>query len=218
MPDSSQFGAEYYETNYSNYERQNPARKMRFYRGLVNKHLPRMSHPRVLDLGCAFAKFLGYLDPSWSRLGIDLSEFAIRRAHQALPDVSLAVASCTAVPFKGPFQAVVAFDVIEHVEDLGQVAAFVHSELAPAGVFVFVVPVYDGPLGRVVRHLDRDPTHVHKESRDFWLGWASEQFDVVEWCGVFRYLLPSGPYINWPSRSLRRVSPAIALIVRNRAQ
>jgi hypothetical protein len=81
---------------------------------------------------------------------------------------------------------------------------------------VFVVPVYDGPLGPVVRMLDGDPTHVHKESRDFWLDWAGERFVIQEWCGVFRYLLPRGPYINWPTQALRRIAPAIAVVVRNK--
>jgi SAM-dependent methyltransferase len=217
MSDAAKFGAEYYHANYRHYERHNPARKMEFYRGLVTRYLPPVSRPRVLDLGCAFAKFLGALDASWSRFGIDLSEYAIQQAHKSLPGVGLTVASCTAVPFKGPFQAMVAFDVIEHVADLDQVAAFVRSELAPDGAFVFVVPVYDGPLGGVVRLLDGDPTHVHKESRDFWLKWASERFEIQEWSGVFRYLLPLGPYINWPTRSLRRIAPAIAVVVRNKA-
>src|SRR5437868_3721839 len=135
MSDAAKFGAEYYQANYRHYERQNPSYKMEFYRDLVSRYLPPGSRPRVLDLGCAFAKFLGSLDASWSRFGIDLSEYAIHQAHKSLPGVGLTVASCTAVPFKGPFQAMVAFDVIEHVENLDEVAAFVRSELAPDGAF-----------------------------------------------------------------------------------
>ena len=66
------------------------------------------------------------------------------------------------IPFRGPFHAIVAFDVIEHVPDLDAIAKFVHSELDAHGVFVFVVPVYDGPLGGLVRRLDKDPTHMQK--------------------------------------------------------
>src|SRR6185295_6409230 len=216
MPDASNFTAEYYEANYRHYERQNPPSKMEFYRGLVSKYLPPAKRPRILDLGCAFAKFLGSLDSNWNRFGIDISEHAIHQAHKQRPGLGLAVGSCTAVPFKGPFQAMVAFDVIEHVDDLEQVAGFVQRELAPGGAFVFVVPVYDGPLGGLVRHLDQDPTHIHKNSRDFWLNWADQKFEIQEWTGVFRYLVPRGPYINWPTQSLRRIAPAIAVVVRNR--
>jgi len=95
----------------------------------------------VLDLGCAFAKFLGSLDASWSRFGIDLSEYAIQQAHKSLPGVRLTVASCTAVPFKGPFQAMVAFDVIEHVDDRAALAEF-RRVLRPGGRLVLTVPAF----------------------------------------------------------------------------
>ena len=147
-------------------------------------------------------------------MGIDISEYSVGEATRTVGSVNFAVASCTAIPFRGPFHAIVAFDVIEHVPDLQAVAAFVNSELDRRGVFVFVVPVYDGPLGGVVRLLDKDPTHVHKNARQFWLDWARQNFELISWTGIFRYLLPMGPYINWPTRGLRRVSPAIAVAVR----
>ena len=208
------FSSEYFATNYRNYVRQNPPAKMDFYRELVEKHLTAPADPRVLDLGCAFGRFLGFLPERWRRFGIDISEFAVSQASRSSPAVRFAVASASAVPFAGPFDTVVAFDVIEHVPDLEGVAAFINRGLAPDGTFIFVVPVYDGPLGGVVRALDKDPTHVHKQSREFWLEWAGRHFEILEWTGVFRYLLPVGPYINWPVKALRRISPAIAVVVK----
>jgi SAM-dependent methyltransferase len=214
--DAKQFGKEYYDQNYRNYLRQNPDYKMRFYQSLVLEHTHDIAAPKILDLGCAFGRFLGYMDAKWFRIGIDISEYAVHEAARNVPAVNFAVASCTAVPFRGPFHAIVAFDVIEHVPDLDAVASFVNSELDGHGVFVFVVPVYDGPLGPVVHHLDKDPTHVHKNSREFWLAWARRNFELVSWTGIFRYLLPRGPYVNWPNRRLRSVAPAISLTVRRR--
>ncbi len=216
MPDASNFGPEYFNQVYRHYSRQNPPWKMAFYQRLVSRYAPRSSSPKILDMGCAFGRFLSHLDSNWRRFGIDLSEYAIRHAHQTAPEVGFAVASCTAVPFRGPFEVMVAFDVIEHVPDLELVARFVNGELSPDGAFAFVVPVYDGPLGWVVHALDRDPTHVHKKPRAFWLAWARSNFDLQEWQGVFRYLVPGGPYINWPTRALRGVAPALAVVVRRR--
>jgi SAM-dependent methyltransferase len=215
--DPAQFGKAYYDQNYRNYVRQNPDYKMAFYRQLVLEHTRDLTEPRILDMGCAFGRFLAHMDPQWRRTGIDISEYAVREAARSIESVHFAAASCTAVPFRGPFHAIVAFDVIEHVPDLSSVADFVNSELHGSGVFVFVVPVYDGPLGGIVRKLDRDPTHVHKNPRDFWLAWARHSFDVVSWTGIFRYLLPAGPYINWPNRRLRDIAPAIAVTVRRRS-
>jgi SAM-dependent methyltransferase len=212
--DPSLFGKEYYDTNYRDYVRQNPDYKLAFYRQLVLDHTHDIAEPRILDMGCAFGRFLADMDPRWRRAGIDISEYAVREAARSIHSVCFAAASCTAIPFRGPFHAIVAFDVIEHVPDLASVAAFVNSELDKNGVFVFVVPVYDGPLGGIVRMLDKDPTHVHKNPREFWLTWARQSFEIVSWTGIFRYLLPVGPYINWPNRRLRHIAPAIAVTVR----
>src|SRR5258706_12746060 len=187
---------------------------MEFYRGLVSEHTRGIEQPRILDMGCAFGRFLGHMDPSWRRVGIDVSEYAVREAARSVSSVGFAVASCTAIPFRGPFHAIVAFDVIEHVPDLQPVAAFVNSELDPQGVFVFCVPVFDGPLGGLLGRFDRDPTHVHKNSRQFWLSWARQHFELISWTGIFRYLLLQGTYINWPTRTFRRIDPAIAVTVR----
>jgi SAM-dependent methyltransferase len=202
--DPSLFDRAYYESNYKHYLRQNPEYKMEFYRGLVSEHTPGIEQPRILDMGCAFGRFLGHMDASWHRVGIDISEYAVREATRSVSFVSFAVASCTAIPFRGPFHAIV--------------AAFVNSELDRRGVFVFVVPVYDGPLGGIVRRLDKDPTHVHKNSRQFWLAWARQHFELTSWTGIFRYLLPQGTYINWPTRTLRGIAPAIAVAVRRRGE
>ena len=214
--DATQFGKEYFDHNYRDYLRQNPEYKMRFYRSLVLEHTHDIAAPKVLDMGCAFGRFLGHMDAKWCRIGIDISEYAVHEAARTVPAGQFVVASCTAVPFRGPFHAIVAFDVIEHVPDLDEVASFVNSELDGRGVFVFVVPVYDGPLGHIVRCMDKDPTHVHKNSREFWLSWARRNFEPVSWTGIFRYLLPRGPYVNWPNRRLRSVAPAIGVTVRRR--
>jgi SAM-dependent methyltransferase len=209
-----QFDAAYYEKIYRHYELQNPPRKLRFYRRIVESYRP---GGRILDIGCAFGKFLSSLGSSWDRFGVDLSEHAITSCGAESPDVTLAVASASEIPFAGPFDAITSFDVLEHVPDLEPVYAYVSRNLAPDGVFLFVVPVYDGPLGPLVHLLDKDPTHVHKKAREFWLKWARERFEVVEWWGVFRYLTPGAQYyVHWPTKLLRSVAPAIALLVRSR--
>src|SRR5262249_3361336 len=108
------------------------------------------------------------------------------------------------------------FDVIEHIPDLDSTRRSIYSLLKPGGIFVFVVPVYDGPLGWVVHALDKDPTHIHKTRRTFWLDWAAASFEVLEWQGAFRYMTPFGVYLHYPSRILRRGSPAIAVVARRR--
>ncbi|HLG22890.1 MAG TPA: class I SAM-dependent methyltransferase [Candidatus Manganitrophaceae bacterium] len=208
------FEREYFEKYYTDYALQNPPRKMRFYRALAERAAEGIERPRILELGCAFGLFLSSLNPSWRRYGLDVSEFAIDRARRAVPDAKLSVSSAAEIPFDDSFDIIAAFDVIEHLPDLEKAALSVRSKLIPGGYFIFVVPVYDGPTGPLIRLLDRDPTHLRKESRDYWLDWARGRFQVIEWRGIYRYLLPGGYYLHRPTRMFRRYTPAIAVIAR----
>jgi SAM-dependent methyltransferase len=210
------FEREYFERVYRDYARQNPPRKLRFYRRLVERFAPTDGSPRILDIGCAYGAFLGSLSPAWQRFGVDVSRYATERAAGALPGATIARAGIEEIPFPGPFDVITAFDVLEHVPSLKEAAAAMRGRLAPAGHVVFVVPVYDGPTGPVIRLLDRDRTHVHKRSRDFWLGWAGEHFVPLDWWGIYRYLLPGIGYAHLPTRLWRRFTPAIAVIAGNR--
>lgn len=206
----------YYTANYRDYERQSPPRKMQHYRDAVRRYLPPAETVRILDLGCAFGNFLGALDPQWEAYGADVSEYAVRWARAQLPRATFAVIHERAVPFDLQFQAITAFDVVEHVHQLDAWAEDISDHLVAGGIFFFVVPVYDGPLGPLVMALDKDPTHINKHPRAFWIDWARQHFELREWWGAFRYLLPGGLYVHWPTRALRAIAPAIAVMARRR--
>jgi SAM-dependent methyltransferase len=216
-PPEAAFGADYYNIVYRHYERQNPGYKQAFYRDLILRHCQNQPG-RILDVGCAFGGFLAGMPDSWQRFGIDISSFAIEQGAPKQPKLHLASATLDTNPFPGPFDVVTSFDVIEHVPNLDRVAASINSLLKPGGLFVFVVPTYDGPLGPVVHLLDRDETHIHKNGRKFWLNWANGQFEIQEWIGLYRFLPPLVPYIHWPSRSLRSFAPAILIAARARGK
>ncbi|HKQ60819.1 MAG TPA: methyltransferase domain-containing protein [Candidatus Polarisedimenticolaceae bacterium] len=211
------FERAYFETYYADYAKQNPPRKLAFYRSWAESLVGAAERPRVLDVGCAFGSFLGALDPRWELHGIDVSEYAIGLARERVPRARLAVAGAGAIPFPAPFDLITAFDVIEHVPDLPAVREGIRARLGPRGHLLFVVPVYDGITGPVIRRLDRDPTHVHRRSRRFWLEWAGAAFDLVRWAGIYRYLLPGGYYWHRPTRRLRGATPAIIVAARARA-
>jgi SAM-dependent methyltransferase len=208
------FDQGYFERVYRDYARQNPWRKMVSYRRLVESHLAGIVNPRILDVGCGPGSFLSSLDSGWRKAGLDISSYGVGLARQRNPGAALVVGSAMQLPFKGPFDAIVSFDVIEHVAEPAAAFDEIFARLSPGGVFVFVVPVYDGLSGPIIRRLDRDPTHLHKQPRAFWLQLAQARFDVQDWFGLVRYLLPGGLYVNWATRALRRHAPAIAVVAR----
>ncbi len=216
-PSPGHFDERYFETYYRDYAAQNPPRRMRFYAQTVERHLPPGAPRRIHDIGCAFGRFLGSLDERWEIFGTDVSEFAIAKAAQEIPRGVFKVASAVAGKvFDKPFGVVTTFDVIEHVPNPDAVARSAIEQLADGGCFVFVVPVYDGVTGPVIRLLDRDPTHIHKWPRQRWLDWAASHFSVVEWKGILRYLLPGGYYLHLVTRAFRRHTPAIIVVARKR--
>lgn len=210
------FEEAYFQKNYVNYYRQNPVRKLMFYRTLVESVVQGIERPRLLDVGCALGLFLGVLNPEWELFGVDVSNFGIQKAKEAIPHARLEVWDGTQVPFKERFDVIVSFDVLEHVPDVNSLASTIYSRLAWDGHFIFVVPVYDGPAGHAVRLLDRDQTHIHKKGRNFWLEWTRGRFTLVDWCGIYRLLIGGLYYVHIPSRRLRRFAPTIAVTAQKR--
>lgn len=215
---SGRYGAEYFHEVYRDYAAQNPKRKLDYYTGLARAAAGTVPIPRLLEVGCGPGFFLEALGPGWQRYGTDVSEWAIGEARRRVPDATLEIAPAERIPptppFDGIFRVIAAFDVLEHLENPESAVASIAARLEPGGGLVFVVPVYDGPIGPVVRLLDRDPTHVQKKSRRFWLDLAARHFSVESWRGVFRYLLPGRLYVHLPTRALRAIAPAIVVVCR----
>lgn len=209
------FDESYYANYYPDHDRKNTPRKLAYYRDTLARFMPpSAAPPKVLDLGCAFGLFVAALDPRWQAYGADVSEFAIGRARALVPHATFAVMRDGVIPFRESFAAIAAWDVLEHIPDLDDIAAQVRERLVAGGIFAFAVPVYDGPLGRLVDRLDRDATHINRLPRRFWLDWAERHFELADWCGAFRYLLPGGHYIHRTSYRLRQVSPAVVVVTR----
>lgn len=215
-PARAPYDASYYETVYRNYSQQNPSYKIRFYHDLVLRHTANAPQKQlsILDVGCAFGVFLKSLPSNWKRFGIDISHHSIEKAAEGEKSISFAPAILENNPFRGPFDVVTSFDVIEHIPDRDHALDNFYDLLKPGGLFVFVVPVYDGPLGWLVHRLDRDPTHLHKVGRADWVEWAQRRFQVLEWGGAFRFLFPGGVYLHWPTRLMRSATPCIAVVAR----
>lgn len=122
---------------------------------------------KVLDAGCGTGYGTGELARRASlAVGVDISAGAIdyARTHQTRGNTRFAQASVTALPFQdAAFDAITAFEVIEHIEDWASLIAEAHRVLHPDGVFLVSTPnrlYYTESRGSE----GPNPFHVHEFS------------------------------------------------------
>jgi protein-L-isoaspartate O-methyltransferase len=139
---------------------------------LLNEHLARYAFAarlargkRVLDAGCGAGYGSAELaEAADSVVGIDVAPEAIAFAteHYQMANLRFEQASCTAVPdADGSFELVVAFEVIEHLDDWRGFLAEARRVLAPTGQLVVSTPnrlYYTESRGRE----GANPFHVHE--------------------------------------------------------
>jgi len=206
----------YFDQAYRNYELQNPARKLDHYLDKIDARIG--SGPKdLLDVGCGLGSFLeraALRHPDWAISGTDIEPEAISQTGRRLPQATIALGSAEQSLFPDDsFDVITAWDVFEHVPDLDALSSSMTHMLRPGGLLTFVVPVYDGVTGPVIRYLDRDPTHIHQWPRQRWVDWATSRFEDVEWHGLLRYLVRR-TYLHFPTVRARRHMPAILVSCR----
>jgi SAM-dependent methyltransferase len=139
---------------------------------LLNEHLARYTFAsrlargkRVLDAGCG----AGYGSAELAHaakcvVGIDRAAEAVgfAREHYRLPNLNFVEASCTALPYKDAgFDLIVAFEVIEHLENWRDFLREARRTLAPNGQFIVSTPnkaYYTESRGAE----GANPFHVHE--------------------------------------------------------
>src|SRR4051794_39050714 len=125
----NEFEQQYFDTSYKNYDFQNPSYKIKFYKDLVEQYTPGEA-PLVLDIGCAFGKFISSLKSNWKLFGSDMSSFAIGKAKKDFPNISFEISSAENIQFNESFDTITAFDTIEHVKSLEKLENTIKSKLS----------------------------------------------------------------------------------------
>jgi hypothetical protein len=201
-------GEDYYCANYPDYERQSSPRKLDFYLAILRRRLPAGS--RVHELGVGLGHFVARAGEEYVCSGSEPNPYGLRAAI-------LSEGSFECIPSDPGPDAVVAWDVLEHIAELDAALACVRARLPADGCFAAVVPVYDGPLGWLVRRLDRDPTHLWKWGRRDWVERLEQHgFELVESGGIIRRLVFGRWYVHLtrPAALLRRIGSAFWFVAR----
>lgn len=133
---------------------------------------------RVLDLGCGLGYGAEVLAPfSGEVVALDRDEECVRqaRANRTHPLGPFLIADATRLPFRdGVFDAVVAFELIEHLTDQESCVAEIRRALAPSGLLLISSPdksVYSGKLGQ------SNPFHPKEMTTDELLRMLAPHFD-----------------------------------------
>lgn len=115
---------------------------------------------RFFEIGCGTGAFLRSLSSECSLelLGSEIYLRGLRSATALSPNIEFIQLDATAIPFYEEFDAIGAFDVIEHIDD--DVAALhgIQQALKPGGRLILTVPQYQflwGNLDEFVHHRRR---------------------------------------------------------------
>lgn len=172
--EESYFGQRYFSSaNYfSGYEHYGGKGFWKSVLRSITKYLPDSENSKqrnFLDIGSAFGDLLKHeLSLNAKVFGVDISSFALNKSQSVAPGAPLAKTDIdkSGLPFPdSTFDCVTALDVVEHTHNfLGTVKDMVRV-LKQGGLFIIGTPITDTPEGKIWDILDRDESHVSKQTR-----------------------------------------------------
>ena len=123
---------------------------------------------RVLDIGCRDGALTGFYSEGNEVTGIDIDSEALERAKNAYGITTIHADLNGQWPVTGPFDAVVACEIIEHLYYPEQVLKKIFDVLAPGGLLLGSIPHAFSLQSRARLMLARkkgtalqDPTHIN---------------------------------------------------------
>jgi SAM-dependent methyltransferase len=165
-----------------------------------------LSGPRVLDVGCDDASFLGR-SHAGLRVGVDMAPRA--RPHGGIEIVQTDARKLPLV--RGSFDCILAFDVLEHIEDDRAVMCELLRALAPGGTLWISTPAlgYRMIPGFLTPYTNRSFGHVRN-------GYTPDELQALipdreRW--VFEYFFWNEPLLRLgfaPLHALNLAAPALA--------
>jgi 2-polyprenyl-3-methyl-5-hydroxy-6-metoxy-1,4-benzoquinol methylase len=150
---------------------------------------PQGSH--CLEVGCATGEYCYILSRHGAQpVGLDLSEFAILEARKTYPQLDFRTGGIESISNPSAFDAVFAFELIEHVTSPSRFFQCVRSILKPNGIFVLTTPnLACGKHVGLSRWIGFNTSfeHLYFFSRKTLAQLGTQQgFEVVQWftgCG-----------------------------------
>jgi SAM-dependent methyltransferase len=149
---------------------------------------------RMLELGCGIGGVLTELatHQNLTLTGSEIYLHGLRYARTRLPQIEFIQLDATTMAFSDAFEAIGAFDVLEHIDADETAMARVHDALVPGGVFLVTVPQYPSMWSR----LDELVHHKRRYTRgDLTAKLSRAGFEVAYLtsfvCALFPFMLLS---------------------------
>jgi SAM-dependent methyltransferase len=172
---------------------------------MFRQYLGDQAHPRVLEVGCGTGFVLQRLaaEGRYQLTGLEEHLAGLRHARQRLPAVEFVQADARDLPYEAEFDAIGAFDVIEHIDEDAAVLASIHRALRPNGIVVLTVPQHKWLWSAT----DEQAMHKRRYTRrDLSAKLAAAGFAMLRCTSFVTTLLP----VMYLSRLAKRQRPASA--------
>jgi SAM-dependent methyltransferase len=166
--EGAHYGQDFYQSYRGRFNQYWWAR--RFYAGIVKRYA---KDGKLLEIGCGLGHVLARLEDSYQTYGIDVSSYAIEQARINTPRSTLRVAPAEDVStIDGPFDTIVAFHVVEHLEDPVFVLSECVRSMNVGGVLIYATPNPEAPFAmkKGERWYGRtDPSHISLKPPGEWV-------------------------------------------------
>jgi SAM-dependent methyltransferase len=154
----------------------------------IRRYLPELRS--LIDVGCGTGSLVEELRrqrPDLTVAGCDLLFDAVRRARRRVRDVALFQADVLRLPLRRCFDAVLALDVIEHVDDDGGALSEMFRIVRPGGGLLITVPQHQWLWSEV----DEFSHHRRRYSRSGVIHRVQNAgFEVLRCTSIFASTLP----------------------------
>lgn len=125
------------------------ATRLKYLFNTLENELPK-TDIKILDIGCgggAFCRAVKKYYPKYSVYGLDINAQAIKVAQKMSRNIDYIQGDIYKLPFKNEtFDAVLSFDVWEHLSDPVKALEQVYQVLKPGGILHLFIPVEGNPF------------------------------------------------------------------------
>ena len=137
-----------------------PVQSVSFRCELADSGVPLSQPLSILEIGFGNGAFAGWvLDQGWGFVGTELDPELVERGRRRGLEVYKSDAGLTDIAAGRKFDAIIAFDVLEHLDfdDIVDLLNAARQCLVPGGRLIARVPSGDSPFSRAIQH--GDTTH-----------------------------------------------------------